>query len=397
MIKRSIGKKTVVISSALILALAMLAIWLLNSFQVELTSGKSAALQAEPSFTQELDGLSKQAARSASPDKQAQIEAAVAAYREKLDYLFAQTLPNGDPSKHKSMSYDEDWCIAYNDLRQEDLAIYQQERDEWLLSRGYATIWDPNAPALQQDDPRFYPERNQHLIPYEEMPHDELTEQAFNNDFHALIVLSQRPETHWKERDKIDSRLVFLGDTTLGLSSFVSKPIYLAISKIKNGETAEVYEMVYKALVFAEYGLIRGDDYAMGMLIQAVEGLEDTPESNKLKEIISSIPSDKIKQTALQFMENLNASRAEHNFPPFEAETPSKAARAYQFLMHSDILLRFENATDADWFPARWKDEYLAMTPCRERHIKLHKFNYEQYPAIYAELKQELAQFQVQP
>ena len=388
MIKRSIQL------SLFVLVISVLIYLVSGEARKNLSAKQSLPMQTEALLSDDFSGLSADVVQTVTPDKQAQIEAAVAAYREKLDYLFAQTLPNGDLSKHKSMSYDEDWCIPYNDLREEDLAIYQQERDEWLLSRGYAPIWDPESPALQQDDPRFYPERNQHLIPYEEMPHDELTEQAFNNDFLALIVLNQRPETHWKEKDKIASRLVFMGDTTFGLSSFVSKSIYSGVNRIKDGETAQAYELVYKALAFAEYGLIRGDDYAMGMLIQAVEGLEDTPESRKLKEIMASVSSDKIKQSALQFMENLNTSRAEHNFPPFEAETPSKAARAHQFLMHSDILLRFENATDADWFPARWKDEYLAMTPCRERHIKLHKFNYEQYPAIYAELKQELAQFQ---
>jgi len=388
MIKRSIQL------SLFVLVISVLTYVVSGDARVNLSANQSLPMQTETLLSGDFSGLSAEVVQTVTPDKQAQLEAALAPYRDKLTDLFAQTLHNGDLAQYKNMSYDEDWCIAHSDLREEDLAIYQQERDEWLLSRGYATIWDPNAPALQQDDPRFYPERNQHLVPYEEMPHDELTEQAFNNDFLALIVLSQRPETHWKEKDKIDSRLVFLGDTTFGLSSFVSEPIYLGISKIKNGESAQAYELAYKALTFAEYGLIRGDDYAMGMLIQAVEGLEDTPESNKLKEIIASIPSDKIKQSALQFMENLNTSRAEHNLPPFEAGASSKAAQAHQLSMYSDTVSRFKNVTDADWFPPRWKDEYLAMTPCRERHIKLHKFNYEQYPAIYAELKQELAQFQ---
>lgn len=369
------------------------ALWFGNWLWVQATGGKLPELKAEVLLTEDLSDLSSVAEGAISVDKQAQIKAALAPYHEKLTQLFAQTLYNGDLSQYKNMSYDEDWCIASTDLREADLNLYRLERDEWLLSRGYAPIWNPDSAALQQDDPRFWPKRNQHLIPYEEMPHDELTERAFNNDFLALVVLNQRPETHWKERTKISSRLVFLGDTTLGLSGASSRAMYSALNKIENGQPDEAYELIYQAFAFAEYGMIRGDNYVMTGMVEALERQGDTPETRELKAIIATLPSDGIKQAALRFMDKLNRSRAEQNLPPFEAEAPTKVSRAYQLMMYADFFSRMQATLNASWFPARWKEEYFAMTPCRERHIKKHQFNYVHEPAIYAEVEAVLAEF----
>jgi len=366
---------------------------LFTTVSMEDSGDVSASFSTPGLLIHNKDALPEQLLAHIPPDKQAAMETAFTPYRKRLTELFSQIQHNGDMANYQTMRYEDDWCMVTNDLVPEDKALYRQDRDEWLLSRGLAFSNDPNTYS-KRGIPGDLGERNQHLIPYEEMPLDELKQRADNNDFYALIVLGQNPGKYWKESKEINSKLVLLGDTSMGLANSALVQIDEALNHIKQNQTAQAYSKTYKAFTFAEYGLLRGDMYAMESLSLAIEKNSNTPEGQRLQEIAASLPSQNLKVSALDFLEKLNQTRTEMLLPPFDTEALPKAAQAFQLLIHTDFQQKHQNTLNADWFPKRWQEEYAPMTLCRERYIKQYQFDNEQEPAIFAEIETMMAKFQ---
>lgn len=112
--------------------------------------------------------------------------------------------PPGQESAHQGkMAYDSDWCMAATDLNEQGIAYYQQELEDWDLSRGRIS------PPLPDG---YVPDRSQYLLPYIESSHDELWKQIKAGNEYAMIAALSRFDFSVESQRRIAQRLLVKGD-----------------------------------------------------------------------------------------------------------------------------------------------------------------------------------------
>ena len=100
----------------------------------------------------------------------------------KADALYKATFESGDITKKRQYHYEDDWCVARADLKENEFHHFQNELKEWLLQRGHVYL------RTHPEDPPF---NNEFIESYQELDEETLTQLAQNDDQMALITLAK--------------------------------------------------------------------------------------------------------------------------------------------------------------------------------------------------------------
>lgn len=237
-------------------------------------------------------------------------EKALNALKVKAEKAYKQTFTNGDISRRKQMSLEDNWCIAREDLRPSDERVYVDDVKDWLLSRGHISKKNPIS---------FQGTNSEYLEPYLEMNEAALQQLASKDDFLALYTLLAHPPAEQKNKTDYANRLLILGDTNKGLSHFLSMHLLQAeLLSIETGNiTPEVTEHILKALAYAEYGLMRKDFTAMGRFLISAAHPTNTFD---IKSIVKSLDKKAIHDQTLEILNRVNKARSDMNLPALQKE-----------------------------------------------------------------------------
>ncbi|NCT49864.1 MAG: hypothetical protein GW763_18075 [Paraglaciecola sp.] len=122
---------------------------------------------------------------------------------------------NNQRKNNKIIQYEDEWCIASEELSEDDFYRAKIERKEWLLSRGMIFLshfTDDN------EDPLL---NSEYLKPYEATNNRMLWELGQQGDQFALIALLQNSNVTSSIRSAAARMLVIHGDTAMGLQQIV--------------------------------------------------------------------------------------------------------------------------------------------------------------------------------
>jgi hypothetical protein len=173
------------------------------------------------------------------------------------------------------MDYDSDWCMAATDLNEQGIAYYQQELEDWNLSRGRISPPSPDG---------YVPDRSQYLVPYMESTYDDLWKQIRVGNEYAMIAAMGRRDFDIESQRRIAQQLLVKGHTGAALS-------HLVLVELSNAEmaykktglvNAEIEESIGKAMAYTAYGIKNFDLGAASTYITTVSSADYPPELNPL-------------------------------------------------------------------------------------------------------------------
>ena len=168
---------------------------------------------------------------------------------------FSETLPGQKAANNAvqgKMDYGSDWCMAATDLNEQGIAYYQQELEDWNLSRGRIAPPSPDG---------YVPDRSQYLVPYMESSYGDLSEQIRVGNEYAMIAALGRSDVDFKSQRKIAQQLLVKGHTGAALSHLVLMELSNAemVYKKTNLMNAEIEESIGRAMAYTAYGIKRFD------------------------------------------------------------------------------------------------------------------------------------------
>lgn len=151
------------------------------------------------------------------------------------------------------IAYDDDWCIAFTDLNQQDFAYFEQEIKDWNIIRGRIL---PNTYAGRV---RGNNESSQYIAPYMEASYATIWQQIKADNEFAMIAALYRPDFHLdlELQRKIALKLVVKGHTSTALSHLVTielihaKAMYKPNSQINK----DILPHLYRAIAYTIYGI----------------------------------------------------------------------------------------------------------------------------------------------
>ncbi|MCV2884932.1 hypothetical protein OE749_09510 [Aestuariibacter sp. AA17] len=278
------------------------------------------------------------------------------------------------PTSHKKMHYDDEWCVAAEDLSEQDFYRAQQERGEWLLERGVAFIdLDLGEEVRIFDKPGL---NHEHVRPYEEASLDELKRLANRNDKLALTTLIQRKDFSISERVAAAEQLLILGDTSFGLQYLTQNALNKADVEFQDqGRITEtVKRHLIGALGYVEYGLQRLDTHALETYLRYVD--EDTGYLGDLapEYVLNDEELAKVANASSNIRNFINKYRAQIKLSPIENEDYPRIAYA-NFNERLALIygLNAKTLRQNSRVVSLWSDTYLKKTPCIERITLIYK------------------------
>ncbi|MCV2884931.1 hypothetical protein OE749_09505 [Aestuariibacter sp. AA17] len=272
------------------------------------------------------------------------------------------------PTSHKKMHYDDEWCVAAEDLSEQDFYRAQQERGEWLLERGVAFIdLDLGEEVRIFDKPGL---NHEHVRPYEEASLDELKRLANQNDKLALTTLIQRKDAEIEVKSDAASVLLVLGDTSFGLQTLVLDALMRARFEYEKNQEVnqETKRHLITALALVEYGLQRLDTMALNTYLNLVREDDFGLGNMNPEHLLTDEDLNQVSAVVNNIKSNIDASRLTKKLPPIDYENYPRIAYANfneslgQLYARNAKTLRQNSRV-----VSLWSDTYLQKTPCVER------------------------------
>lgn len=350
---------------------------------VEITANAQEMTPSESSFT------ASDVVATTLPELPNEALSATAQLQQKMAELYRNTFPNGDMSRQKQMKIEDNWCIASVDLQPEEYEQYQEQIDEWLLSRGNIALSQPSNASVAMDvNPSTSVEqRNADFIaPYEELPARTLLQYASNNDLLAVSVIAQREDFNSDIKDQAAKQLLLLGDTAKGLSRLVMNELSQMerLTEDKSNKQAITNRFI-KVLAMVEYGLRREDTSALQAFLIYADNAEALLKNSSPGDFISAQHSDVITKVADKMVSDINQAREQVNLPAIDmAKESSVVTRHFQGKL-AFLLQRYHNTLAQSWFLESWQAEFVAQDDCMQRKIATSRFWQEQVPELQAQ------------
>jgi len=284
------------------------------------------------------------------------------------NYLAAQSSnekPRNIIAKYK---YEDDWCVAFQDLNEGDFFRAKKEQKEWNLKRGIAFI---SAGEAADFEPML---NNEYVESYQELDQDVLIELAKQDDRMALITLVQLQKIDRKIKTSAARQLVILGDTSGGLQLLVNSEMLSA--RFRYADIGEADEKVKKdlldALVLVEYGLQQLDVSALNNYLLFIDDVEQNLGGLNPDQVLSETELASIAVRTQRFTDFINSKRGEKNLPPLdELDIPHIAYATYrQELAISHGI--YPGLLDNQKVFQNWTNSYLHKTSCLKRLVELY-------------------------
>lgn len=202
--------------------------------------------------TEETVVSSKLDVQSANTDDLAARQAKVAtssAITKKVATL-AVIEPSAGPQQAEASSlktFDEDWCVAFEELSAEDYRLAQSQQADWDEYQGVGKVkWGSR---INSSDER-YP-GNSFVVSYQELPKQELRALAVAGDKWAMVAYIQGPYGDNKFKIDIAKQLLVMGATHHALHFLVKRSMIAA----KTTDSKEATKQAATALSYALWGV----------------------------------------------------------------------------------------------------------------------------------------------
>ncbi len=215
------------------------------------------------------------------------------------------------------MDYDSDWCIAATDLNEQGIAYYQQELEDWNLSRGRISPPSPDG---------YVPDRSQYLVPYMASSYDELWQQIRVGNEYAMIAALGRRDFDIESQREVAQQLIVKGHTGAALSHLVLMELSNAEMKYKTTGlvNAEIEESIGRAMAYIAYGISRFDLGAASTYMVTV-GTADFPRELKPLSVLGK--DNRIEDYINELEEFVSKERADKNVIPAAPDKQLKAVK----------------------------------------------------------------------
>ncbi|AGH46741.1 hypothetical protein [Paraglaciecola psychrophila] len=311
------------------------------------------------------------------------IDKQIQALKNKANDLYAETLRKGESIESKQYSYEENWCVAAEDLSQEDYLYAKKLKKEWMLSRGYAYVSDTN------EGIQLFRLNDEYLEPYKEIDKESLIQFANDDDLLALLVLVQSDEVSSEVRSKAAQQLVVQGNVSVGLSQLVMDELNNARFAYSEGsDNKEAKEHILQSLAMVEYGLQRKDLSALNAFLMFTNDFKDFLNGLDPKTVVSNADFLEISDRAESFYKKVNEYRAEKNLGELDDKDISKIGDIHYQELLSTTFDQYNDILTSNLFPDNWKETYINKTPCVSRLIARKKYLTEQLPEINRKIRQ---------
>ena len=274
-------------------------------------------------------------------------------------------------------AFDENWCVASDELNETDFNYALTLEQEWLQYIGRASA-KTTGKAIYHDD-TFYPD-NAFVASYQELPIEELEGLAFDGDKWAMIAFVQRAS--FLERDKateISNRLLVSGASYHAVEYLILNELASASSSYKlTNKFDKAAEHMVNAVAYTMIGI---KDYHPSALSSYISNVSD-------KELFEGVidPSfllegkqDKVREKYLELVESIEQERERQlidiQSPPEAVKRLFEQRLANYRFRHGDIINSLQSlkvTPEVDFNPTPCTKTYMArLTKLQEQEPTL--------------------------
>lgn len=313
----------------------------------------------------------------------------IAALKKKASIKAGEIASITGSTGDKSLTYEDNWCIATEDLLEEDADYAASQLSEWQLSRGRAMPrggkLDELMDGLGHRTGEFPGVNEEYLIPYKEADRETLIRLGWDEDDRfALITIVKSPDIQmFDDQTKLAAakRLVMLGDTAHGLNRVVIENMALA-NEAKKSKSGNPKRYVKQALAWVEFGMKRNDPGSLVVFMDFTNNFKDrlsgfNPDAELTQEDFSDV-----EKMSNQIYNDIEQARVDKGLSKFEDLDEPKVALIHYDKRIASLYLKYPSLMTDRLFPASWKEKYVKKTPCVERHLAKHDFLASDLPAI---------------
>ncbi|RDV23920.1 hypothetical protein DXV75_16590 [Alteromonas aestuariivivens] len=287
----------------------------------------------------------------------------------------------GANSGKNQLKYEDDWCVATEDLTEEDQAYALEQSKEWKLSRAKVSLSDIDSKSDLPDSAEVY------LSPYKHMDKETLIRLGKQDDMMALTAIIQSPGYDvFNEGTKLYAaqKLVTLGDTSTGLETLVINEI-VQVKLAKNLNKGNAIKHLKSALALIEFGMMRNDSTSLEVFLDSA--IDYKARLNGVNPaLLTDNDFDDIKNMAKDIYDEINKNRIDNGLPSFEEINNTKIGKIYNSKKLFWFYSKYPSLMKSSIFPEHWKNSYLKKSPCVNRRIAMYNFRNAELPEIKKEI-----------
>jgi hypothetical protein len=305
----------------------------------------------------------------------------IQALKNKVQKEYLDILSLTGASERQKFAYEDDWCVASEDLSEEDLVYADNQKDEWMLTRGYTSPKSDEA-GIQTNGIN-----DKFLDAYREADKDTLIRLGNEGDMLALTSIVQSYDKEgFSNEDGTNAaeNLVILGDTSFGLYTLVIDRLMSARYAKVDGKDPVKY--LKAALTLVEYGLMRQDVSALSTFLSLAVDYKESLGGLNPAELLTQSDFNDASVAARSYYEDVNKARILKALPSFEEIDEPKIAGIHYAESLMVLYDEYGDAMGGSNTPPIWKNTYLKKTPCVTRLIAMDHFLTERLPAILSEI-----------
>ena len=174
---------------------------------------------------------------------------------------FKTKLPLLPGKKH----YDDDWCIANEELSESNLLYAKVELKDWYEALGMAGIGIDKTSSKHVENYSNYV----YVEPYESLPINELQTLALNGNKWAMVAFVQDDRADFSYREDVANQLMVQGASYYALKFLTMKSLSDAYTKASSEHSEEdVMKHIVDALAYVYWGLESYNEGAINVFLQ---------------------------------------------------------------------------------------------------------------------------------
>jgi hypothetical protein len=314
----------------------------------------------------------------------------IQALKDEAQELYFEIVRLSGSSGKQKLEYEDNWCVASEDLSEQDSIYAINQMNEWKLTRGYVMpkgMLNDLVRGLNFPNDEFPGINDNYLDVYKEADKVTLLQLGERGDMLALNTLLRSSEKFGLNDDnrrKVAQELVTLGDTSFGLGRLVIDYIVNA-EHAKRTEDGEPASYLKTSLVLVEFGLMRQDVSALETFLATTDDEKSLGGLNTVKSFTEEDFTD-IRNSARLYFDEISKARITKGLRSFEEIDEPKIAQIHYAERLSLLHNEYGSVLDGTTFPISWKSNYLRKSPCVSRRIARHDFLTKKLPAIQDEI-----------
>lgn len=236
-----------------------------------------------------------------------------------VDLADEQIIESATTDKTAKKQYEDDWCIAKEELNERDYLYAKQEIYDWDIAQGKMGIKGPNV-----DYPNKVLSPNHILIEsYEALPLKELKSLVEQGDKWAMITFVQKFSANRQEKIDVAKQLLVQGGAYYALDALVIESIVQAKTLYRKTQSPQKsIEPIIDALVYTYWGL---ENYHTSGLIAYTSIITTPPFSEELYALDAQINAAE-SQISAKYKKLNNWVIEERAKQGIQVPQPSKAA-----------------------------------------------------------------------